>query len=68
MNREFDNETYTLYTLPMMTEQTEQMKPRGIKFPSNLWEAAKEKAGTMPLSVILRRLLEKWVKGEISLD
>ncbi len=68
MKREFDNGTHTLYTLPVMTEQTEQMKPRGIKFPSNLWKAAKEKAGTMPLSVILRRLLEKWVRGEISLD
>ena len=44
------------------------MKPRGIKFPDRLWQAAKEKAGIIPMSVILRRLLEKWVEGKISLD
>lgn len=38
-----------------------------IRFPANLWQAAKEKAGEMPLAVIIRRLLERWVKGEIDL-
>jgi len=48
--------------------QYEQMRQRAVKFPDDLWEQAQKKAGTMPLSVILRRLLERWVKGEISLD
>lgn len=44
------------------------MKKYNINFPPSLWDAAKKKAGSMPLSAVIRRLLEKWVKGEISID
>jgi hypothetical protein len=36
--------------------------------PKELLMKAREKAGFIPLSVILRKLLEKWVNGEIVLD
>lgn len=44
------------------------MKPKQIKFPEDLWETAQAKAGTIPVSVVIRRLVEKWTKGQISLD
>jgi predicted CopG family antitoxin len=44
-------------------------KRRNISIDDDLWEKAKEKAGgLMSLSAIIRRLLEKWLKGEITLD
>ena len=39
-----------------------------FRLPSTLFEAAKAKAGITPLSAIVRRLIEKWVKGEIDLN
>ena len=36
-----------------------------ISFPTDLWEAAIEKAGALGVVNVIRRLLEKWVKGEI---
>jgi len=39
-----------------------------ISLPNHLWEAAKIKAGITPMSAIIRRLLEKWLSGEISAD
>lgn len=41
---------------------------RPVTIPAELWEAAKKKAGTLSVSAVIRRLLEKWVKGDISLD
>lgn len=39
-----------------------------IRAPKSLIAQAKEKAGYIPLSVILRKLLEKWINGDIELD
>jgi hypothetical protein len=39
-----------------------------IRAPKDLISQAKAKAGYIPLSVILRKLIEKWVNGEIELD
>jgi len=39
-----------------------------IRAPKTLLQQAREKAGYVPLSVILRKLLEKWITGEIELD
>ncbi len=33
-----------------------------------LIEQLKAKAGSIPISVIIRRLLEKYIKGEVGLD
>ena len=73
MKREFAHIVYTLYNRCTMNKEKEQrssnqMKPRQIKFPEELWKTAQVKAGTIPVSVVIRRLVERWVKGEISLD
>jgi len=34
----------------------------------SLLERIKKKAGMIPLSKIIKRLLEKWVDGEVELD
>ena len=39
-----------------------------IRASKSLITQAKEKAGYIPLSVILRKLLEKWINGDIELD
>lgn len=44
------------------------MVTRGLSVSLSLWEQAQKKAGMRPMSAIIRRLLEKWVKGEIELD
>lgn len=46
----------------------EPMKPFSVRMPANLVEDVSRKAGTIPLAVIIRRLLEKWLKGEVSID
>jgi predicted CopG family antitoxin len=46
----------------------EPMIIRTLSIPRDLWEEAKEKAGLMSLSAVIRRLLEKWIRGEIDLD
>lgn len=44
------------------------MKPHSFKMPDSLVARAKDKAGMIPLSRIVRRLIEKWLNGEIKLD
>lgn len=44
------------------------MKPHSFKMSDSLVQRAKEKAGMIPLSAIVRRLIEKWLDGEIKLD
>jgi predicted CopG family antitoxin len=46
----------------------DNMIRRSISIPAELWEAARVKAGTLSVSAVVRRLLEKWVRGEIGLD
>ena len=39
-----------------------------FRIPEDLLEELKAKAGMIPLSVIIRRLIEKYIKGEVGLD
>lgn len=39
-----------------------------FRLPQTLIEQLKEKAGLVPVSVVLRRLIEKFIKGEVGLD
>lgn len=43
------------------------MVRRGFRIDLELWEAAKAKAGLIPISVIIRLLLIKFASGEIGL-
>jgi predicted DNA binding CopG/RHH family protein len=39
-----------------------------LRVTPSLLERVKKKAGMIPLSKIIKRLLEKWVNGEVELD
>lgn len=43
------------------------MKKYNINFPSSLWNDAKKKAGIIPLSVVIRQLVQMWVNGDIEI-
>lgn len=45
----------------------EKMQRYSVRMPPSLWEAAMNKSGMIPLSVIIRRLVEMWIKGEIKI-
>ena len=53
----------------MMTSDNDKpeeiMEQYSLRMPPSLWAAAKEKAGMIPLSAIIRKLIEKWLKGEV---
>ena len=44
------------------------MRSHQIKFPDNLWEKAKRKAGLTSVSAIVRKLVELWIAGRIDLN
>ena len=44
------------------------MIPYAIRLPDSLLSAAKERAGLIPLSRAIRRLVELWVEGKINLE
>jgi len=46
----------------------ERMKYFPVMLPPSLLEKVRAKAGNIPVSVIIRRLLEKYVSGEVGLD
>lgn len=46
----------------------ENMIPYTLRIYPSLLERAKMKAGLIPLSAIIRILIEKWLKGEISIE
>jgi hypothetical protein len=46
----------------------ENMIPYTLRIYPSLIERAKEKAGMVPLSTIIRALIEKWLSGEIVID
>ena len=46
----------------------EKMSPFSFRLPLPLFEQLKDKAGSIPLSVVIRRLIEKYIKGEVGLD
>lgn len=53
-----------------MTEEKEKenMIAYTFRLPPNLLDKLKNRAGFIPVSVIIRRLIEKYINGEISLD
>lgn len=46
----------------------ENMMSFTFRLPPSLIEQFKEKAGSIPLSVVIRRLIEKYIRGEVGLD
>lgn len=46
----------------------EKMESFTFRIPKTLIEQLKDKAGLMPISVVIRRLIEKYIKGDIGLD
>lgn len=61
-----------MYTLENVNTSTYTMKqpkrPRSVKISDTLWEKAKKKAGLIPVSAVIRELLDKWIRGEIDLE
>lgn len=49
-------------------QENEKMKSYTFRLPPSLLNEALQKAGMIPFSKIVRRLIEKWLKGEISID
>lgn len=49
-------------------EGREKMESFTFRIPKTLIEQFKARAGSMPLSVVIRRLIEKYIKGDIGLD
>lgn len=60
----------------MANEKTDESKVKGaekmerytFRMPDSLLLKAKGKAGMVPLSRVIRRLIEKWVAGEIEIN
>jgi hypothetical protein len=48
-------------------KEGEKMKSFTMRMPPSLIEAAQERAGLIPLSVVIRTLVEMWLRGEIDL-
>lgn len=46
----------------------EKMMSFTFRIAPSLIEQLKDKAGSIPVSVVIRRLIEKYLKGEIGLD
>lgn len=46
----------------------EKMEQYSVRMTPTLWETAKQKAGFVPLSVVIRILIEKWLSGEIVIN
>lgn len=40
----------------------------GVRIEKEVLEQAKKKAGLVPLSAIIRRLIEMWLRDEIKVD
>lgn len=47
---------------------TEKGKRFEMRFSNNFFKEVKKKAGLIPIAAIIRRLLEKWLKGDVDLD
>lgn len=46
----------------------EKMVAISFRLPPNILDELRDKAGSVPISVIVRILVEKWLKGEIRID
>ncbi len=53
---------------PSGKNEGEKMEQYSVRMTPSLWETAKRKAGFVPLSVVIRMLIEKWLSGEIIID
>ena len=51
-----------------MINRDENMKQYSFKISPSLLKDVEDKAGMVPVSRIIRVLLEKWVKGEIDVN
>lgn len=47
---------------------TQKMEAFTFRMKPTLLEQLKAKAGDIPVSVIIRRLIEKYIRGEVGLD
>lgn len=45
----------------------EKMKSFTMRMPPSLIEKAQDRAGLIPLSAVIRTLIEMWLRGEIDL-
>lgn len=48
--------------------EDEKMIAISFRLPPNILDELRDKAGSVPVSVIVRILVEKWLKGEIRID
>jgi hypothetical protein len=53
---------------PTETDKDEKMQSFTFRLPPSILAAAREKAGLINLSVIFRKLVEKWLAGEIEIE
>jgi len=53
---------------PKKEVKGDKMLSYTFRLPGDILEALKEKAGLVPVSVVIRRLIEKFIRGEIDLD
>ncbi len=52
----------------MAKNKGDKMIPYTFRLPTDLLEQLQDKAGLVPVSVVIRKLIEKFIKGEIKLD
>lgn len=50
------------------SDKGKKMSAFTLRIEENLIDAAKKKAGVVPISRVIRLLLRKWLRGEIELD
>jgi predicted DNA-binding protein len=46
----------------------EKMMSYTFRLPKDLLDQLKGRAGSIPISVVIRRLIEKYIKGEVGID
>lgn len=46
----------------------EKMEQYSVRMTPSLWDTAMQKAGMIPLSAIIRKLLKLWIDGKIDID
>lgn len=49
-------------------EPEDKMMSFTFRLPKDLLKQLKERAGSIPISVVIRRLIEKYIKGEVGID
>lgn len=52
----------------MEDKETENMISFTFRLPKDLLQQLKVRSGSMPISVVIRRLIERYIRGEIGLD